>query len=1095
MDEEVSNTRRSVRSSTRAQTFATIAFDLGALTDGDSPPPPNHAPPRRRAGAPQRSPSPPMLEEQPIKKKGRPAKRQPQKQQDALPDIPPEEEGSLYHMVLQGKASLPAIVYDWMENYKNNKEDALRELMQFFISASGCKGKITRDMQTQMEHATIIRKMTELFDEESGEYPLIMAGVVYKKFRNGFCDFVQTLVKQCQYSILYDQYMMDNVISLLLGLSDSQVRAFRHTATLAGMKLMTALVDVALTVSVNLDNTTRQYEAERQKSKEKRASDRMDTLLQRLQELEENMDEIKNMLNYMFKSVFMHRYRDTLPEIRSICMQEIGVWMRKFHSMFLDDSYLKYIGWTLHDKIGEVRLKCLQSLLPLYEAEELKGKLELFTSKFRERIVNMALDKEPEVAVQAVKLVTAIYKYSRHALEDKDCEALYELVYSSHRAIAQAAGEFLNERFFSIDENAPIVTSRRGKKRSPHTPLLRDLVCFFIESELHEHGAYLVDSLIESHPMMKDWECMTDLLVEEPEEGEEPLDSKQEVSLIEIMVCCVRQAATGEPPVGRGVVRKVMSNKEQKQILEDRCKLTEHFIATIPALVSKYRNDPLKIANLLIIPQYFDLEMYTKLRQEKSLDAFLKLLPDIVEKHNRPEVLETCAKTLETFCNDEYAIYSKCNIARTAILDKIVVYLKEGLDAYISLVEGAEEPNEDEIYAVDSPLLKASILSTSHSFGHWDVWNQIFDLIKKIEENTLPLPETCMVYSIRFCYYGLLWDLENIEENPERGSARQEQVENLRARLHLYMGMMYKIVSSSQVVSYREEAYLSICDTLVIFSKQLISNPILAPLVYEAEPVLIGALNHFINHFVFMDPDDERLDDHARIEELHKRRNFLSSFCKLIVYNMFPSKSASDVFKNYLKFYDQYGDIVKMTLSKTRENNKVNSARTMVLSLSTAFTEAKALEGTRKQQNEAMTALKELAKRFALSFGLDAVKNREAVTALHREGILFAVTPLENPDDPTGTPPNIGFLEIVAEFTNKLLKQDKKIVLQYLDKRLGFGVPSSRNDEWQSLIVYRNGLIHGEGDGAPVPSKRAYHRKKNETDDEEDQDDYEDLDY
>jgi hypothetical protein len=48
-----------------------------------------------------------MLEEQPIKKKGRPAKRQPQKQQDVLPDIPPEEEGSLYHMVLQGKASLP----------------------------------------------------------------------------------------------------------------------------------------------------------------------------------------------------------------------------------------------------------------------------------------------------------------------------------------------------------------------------------------------------------------------------------------------------------------------------------------------------------------------------------------------------------------------------------------------------------------------------------------------------------------------------------------------------------------------------------------------------------------------------------------------------------------------------------------------------------------------------------------------------------------------------------------------------------------------------------------------------------------------------
>ena len=70
----------------------------------------------------------------------------------------------------------------------------------------------------------------------------------------------------------------------------------------------------------------------------------------------------------------------------------------------------------------------------------------------------------------------------------------------------------------------------------------------------------------------------------------------------------------------------------------------------------------------------------------------------------------------------------------------------------------------------------------------------------------------------------------------------------------------------------------------------------------------------------------------------------------------------------------------------------------------------------------------ELAKRFALSFGLDAVKNREAITALHREGILFAVNPLENPTDSTGPPPNIAFLEILTEFTNKLLKQDKRVV-------------------------------------------------------------------
>lgn len=149
------------------------------------------------------------------------------------------------------------------------------------------------------------------------------------------------------------------------------------------MKLMTALVDVALTVSIHLDNTSRQYEAERQKTRDKRASDRLEALLAKHQELEENMDEIKNMLTYTFKSVFVHRYRDVVPEIRAICMAEIGIWMKRFPQNFLDDSYLKYIGWTLHDKVGDVRLKCLQALQPLYASEELKGKLELFTSKFK----------------------------------------------------------------------------------------------------------------------------------------------------------------------------------------------------------------------------------------------------------------------------------------------------------------------------------------------------------------------------------------------------------------------------------------------------------------------------------------------------------------------------------------------------------------------------------------------------------------------------------------------------------------------------------------------------------------------------------------
>lgn len=51
------------------------------------------------------------------------------------------------------------------------------------------------------------------------------------------------------------------------------------------MKLMTALVNVALNLSIHQDNTQRQYEAERNKMIGKRANERLELLLQKRKEV------------------------------------------------------------------------------------------------------------------------------------------------------------------------------------------------------------------------------------------------------------------------------------------------------------------------------------------------------------------------------------------------------------------------------------------------------------------------------------------------------------------------------------------------------------------------------------------------------------------------------------------------------------------------------------------------------------------------------------------------------------------------------------------------------------------------------------------
>ncbi|CAG2174230.1 unnamed protein product, partial [Oppiella nova] len=958
------------------------------------------------------------------------------------------------------------------ESYRQDREAAILELMQFFIRSSGCKGKITPHMRESLDNGQIIRALVEEFDEEGADYPLVMTGPQWKKFKSNFCEFIHTLVRQCQYSIIYDQFLMESIISLLIGLSDSQVRAFRHTATLAAMKLMTALVDVALTLSINLDNTQRQYEAERQKtpSNSKRPSERLDLLMSKRQELEENNDDIKTMLGYLFKSIFVHRYRDTLPEIRSICMTEIGIWMKRLPGIFLDDSYLKYVGWTLHDKVGDVRLKCLHSLLPLYESEEITRKMELFTNKFKDRIVAMTLDKEFEVAVQGVRLIINVHKHHRDILTDKDCEHVYELVYATHRSVAQAAGEFLNERLFQVDEESTAnLRSRRGKKRSQHSPLIRDLIQFYIESELHEHGAYLVDSLIESHPMMKDWECMTDLLLEEPGPDEEALDDRQETSLIEIMVCCVRQSATAETPIGRGPQKRQLSSKESKQIQDDKNRISEHFIQTLPALMDKYKTDAEKIANLLTIPQYFELSYFTN--QTDQLDTLLRLISQTVEIHSDKDVLDSAVKTYEYLNDDNFSYARNVWLSKSTAIDSLCNKYKESVNNFSQNPTGDEEK-----VLVIMQLKKIAAFYSCHDLTSYGLWDDMFDRwIKTANSDPEEVPYNAVKYAISACHMGLVWELHLLSQS----RAQSDHSQTVRTKLFDFMTEMRSLLNH-QSDELEEEAFNSICDLLIIFCNQLENDsPVVASLIYKPDANLIRKLETFIQQKVFVEEDEDDTEDpnktNSGLEALHKKRHFLSAFSKLIVYNIIPGRHAACVIKHYVKFYGQYGDIIKTTLAKAREINKVICAKTMASALVNVFVELRSEAATNPnaftKQDDNFQALKELAKRFALSFGLDNMKNRDAVAAIHREGIHFTFNTIENPENPLGPPPNLPFLEIISEFSNKLIKPDKKTVLTYLDRYVKNALPGIHNDEWQPLMSYRASLIqHNEFD---LPVNRA----------------------
>ncbi|KAM3911876.1 cohesin subunit SA-2 isoform 2-T2 [Leptodactylus fuscus] len=971
----------------------------------------------------------------------------------------------LFEVVKMGKSAMQSVVDDWIEAYKHNKDVALLDLINFFIQCSGCKGVVSGEMFRHMQNSEIIRRMTEEFDEDSGDYPLTMAGPQWKKFKFSFCEFIGVLVRQCQYSIIYDEYMMDTVISLLTGLSDSQVRAFRHTSTLAAMKLMTALVNVALNLSINMDNTQRQYEAERNKMIGKRANDRLELLLQKRKELQENQDEIENMMNAIFKGVFVHRYRDAIAEIRAICIEEIGVWMKMYSDAFLNDSYLKYVGWTMHDKQGEVRLKCLTALQGLYYNRELNSKLELFTSRFKDRIVSMTLDKEYDVAVQAIKLLTLVLQSSDEVLTAEDCENVYHLVYSAHRPVAVAAGEFLYKKLFSCREPEDDGILKRRGRLSPNANLVKTLVFFFLESELHEHAAYLVDSMWDcATELLKDWECMNSLLLDDPLNGEEALTDRQESALIEIMLCTIRQAAECHPPVGRGTGKRVLTAKEKKTQLDDKTRLTELFAVSLPQLLAKYSVDAEKVTNLLQLPQYFDLEIYTTGRLEKHLEALLRQIRSIVEKHTDTDVLEACSKTYHALCNEEFTIFNRVDIAKSQLIDELADKFNRLLEDFL---QEEEEPDEDDAYQVLSTLKRITAFHNAHDLSRWDLFSSNYKLLKTGIENG-DMPEQIVIHALQCTHYVILWQLAKISET---GSTKEELI-TLKRQMRVFCQICQHYLTNVHT-AVKEQAFTILCDVLMIFSHQIVvgGREALEPLVYSPDSSLQSELLSFILDHVFIDQDDDNSssdgqqdDEASKIEALHKRRNLLAAFCKLIVYNVVEMNTAADIFKQYMRYYNDYGDIIKETMSKTRQIDKIQCAKTLILSLQQLFNEMIQEHGFNfDRSSPTFSGIKELARRFALTFGLDQLKTREAIAMLHKDGIEFAFKE-PSPQGEIHPPLNMAFLDILSEFSSKLLRQDKKTVYSYLEKFMTFQMSLRREDVWLPLMSYRNSLLAGGDD-------------------------------
>uniref|UniRef100_A0A3Q3N2W7 Cohesin subunit SA n=1 Tax=Labrus bergylta TaxID=56723 RepID=A0A3Q3N2W7_9LABR len=942
---------------------------------------------------------------------------------------------TLFEVVTMGRGAMQVVIDDWIEAYVTDRHSPLLDLISFFIQCCGCKGLVTAEMCQNKEDSDVMSKMVEELDEVSGlqykkflafpwiltvtwpmdtdsvEYPLTQAGPYGRWFHSEFCDFISVLVAQCQHSVIFDCYLMNAIISLLTELSDSFVRAFRHTCTLAAVKLLSSLASVALSLSVGIENSQKLFQVQKTKTLRQKSTLQQERIQKKI--TEEKRTEIESMMDIIFKGVFLKRHRrDVLPEIRSICLEELGLWMKLYSSSFLNDSYLKYMGWMLHDKVPDVRLKCVLGLQGLYGDPVLHPKLDLFTSRFKDRMISMTLDKDNEVAVQTMKLLLIISKTSDDVLSPEDYKQLLQFVYSSQRPLAVTAGELLYSRLLNTaapaSDTQDEINDDEAQKQDIFSTL-KALLQFFKESQLHKHVVYLVDSLWDcGGALLKDWPALTSLLLQDPPSHRQGLTHEEKAVLVEILVASVRQAAEGPVLAGRSGAKKVMSAREKKIQIDDCTKLTEHLIVVLPTYCPSHTFS-ISSSFLLFFPQ--------------AVSDLLAEIGAVLDRHSGPAVLEAAARTYLSLCGEETSCCSAAHTGRDSLVqswvDKLTALLQDALKVKLRSVHVS-------VFTAHSLTRSLRAANTRH-----------------------------------------------------------------RMQLRLFCERSHHCLSHSDP-SVRQQAFLGVCDVLTAHSYQLqVWSPTsFGPLLYTTSPKLQRALLTFICQHAFVGSECDSRSSVEKLEDLHRRRNLLAAFCKLIIHGVLEMSMAAEVYTYYMKYYSDFGDIIKETMYRTRQMDKIESARTLVLCLQQLFVRLKREQesgGRAHPGVQTFTSIKELARRFALTFG-DLVKFRECVVVIHRNGIEFVFQEFtQTPETPT--PLYLYYLTILSEFSSKLLKPDKKTVFSYLQKHTAEHVIDLREEGWQPLIHYRASLLAaGEGEDAVsnvssdrrphIPNRSPFYKQK-----------------
>ncbi|KAG2212709.1 hypothetical protein INT47_000686, partial [Mucor saturninus] len=382
---------------------------------------------------------------------------------------------SLYDSAILLENAMDVIAKDWIKDYKRNKKAALKDLINFVIRSSGCSIAVTADAVNKDDGSVeAIEELQEALSKlPHTEYPIISKTKEHKALKVNMLSLFHEIIVQCKFDAIYDGILIETLQSWLATMSSSIYRPFRHTATLVGLKIISALCDVGESLRDDLAIAARQLRAEKKKTEKSRSRQKLNVMEQKSATTQTKCNDTEEFLAEFFNSIFVHRIRDVESVIRAECIKELCVWMQSYQAYFVDNNYIRFLGWAFNDQSASVRSECVKSLLRLYKIEDIASKLAAFTRRFTPRIEEMALyDVDVSVRVNTINLCSALFKLKIDILSPKGRTELSNMIASDVPRVRKSAAPFVKAMLDTnvieplLKQVTTTLTKSKGGRRS-----------------------------------------------------------------------------------------------------------------------------------------------------------------------------------------------------------------------------------------------------------------------------------------------------------------------------------------------------------------------------------------------------------------------------------------------------------------------------------------------------------------------------------------------------------------------------------------------------------------------------------------------------